>query len=262
MSKLSINDAYYTKPEIAKMCMTQLLRFVPESDKFIEPSAGCGSFANLIECLAFDTHPNGDNVIEKNFFEVSSDVITDSVVFGNPPFGKNASVAIKFFNHAATNGCKIIAFILPRSFKKESVQRKLNRFFHLIHEQEIPRNSFILQGNEWDVPCVFQIWQRSSVERKYERFTPYVFSCSSDIDEADLFVRRVGAKSGMLIAKEFATKSTTYYIKPNVDKKVLEDALISAYPKLREISKNTAGVRSLSVKEIHDCVTEVLHGRS
>ena len=100
------------------------------------------------------------------------------------------------------------------------------------------------------------------MERKYERFTPYVFSCSGDIGEADLFVRRVGAKSGTLIAKEFATKSATYYIRSNIDKKVLESALISAYPKLREMSKNTAGVRSLSVKEIHDCVIEVLHGHS
>ena len=50
---------------------------------------------------------------------------------GNPPFGKNCSLAIKFFNKAA-EFADLIAFIIPRTFKRISIQNKLNLNFSFI----------------------------------------------------------------------------------------------------------------------------------
>ena len=34
----------------------------------------------------------------------------------------------------------VIAFIIPRTFRRHSVQNKLNPFFHLQYDSEIPTN--------------------------------------------------------------------------------------------------------------------------
>ena len=55
------------------------------------------------------------------------------LTIGNPPFGKNSSLAISFFNKAAEFS-DIIAFILPQTFSKDSVKNRLNLSFFLIME--------------------------------------------------------------------------------------------------------------------------------
>lgn len=76
------------------------------------------------------------------------------LVIGNPPFGKVCSIAIKFFNHSA-NWAKIIAFIIPRTFRHASVQNKLNKMFHLTYDEDVLTK-----------PCCFQIWEKN-IERPY-----------------------------------------------------------------------------------------------
>ena len=39
------------------------------------------------------------------------------LIVGNPPYGKNCSTAINFFNHAVTIS-DFIAFIIPKTFRK------------------------------------------------------------------------------------------------------------------------------------------------
>ena len=56
-------------------------------------------------------------------------------VIGNPPFGRQSSLAIKFIRHSA-KFCNTISFILPKSFKKDSMRNKVPLDFHLIHEKE------------------------------------------------------------------------------------------------------------------------------
>ena len=58
-----------------------------------------------------------------------------------------------------------IAFILPKSFKKDSYKRKIPKNYLLKKEIDLDDDSFTLNGNSYRVPCVFQIWERSTDER-------------------------------------------------------------------------------------------------
>jgi len=59
------------------------------------------------------------------------------IVIGNPPFGKNSSLVINFFNKSA-EFADVITFILPKTFKRVSIQNKLNLNFILIYNEDIP----------------------------------------------------------------------------------------------------------------------------
>lgn len=67
--------------------------------------------------FACDIDPQGDGIVKLDFFDFELPYDDRVVVVGNPPFGRNSSLAIRFFNKAAC-GAEIIAFIVPRSFKK------------------------------------------------------------------------------------------------------------------------------------------------
>jgi hypothetical protein len=94
-------------------------------------------------------------------------------VIGNPPFGKNASKAVRFFNQAALFA-RIIAFIVPRSFEKESIINRLNQNFHLIHVSQLPRNSFSFENIVVDVPCSFCVWVSSVIPLHHDDVVPSI----------------------------------------------------------------------------------------
>ena len=48
---------------------------------------------------------------------------------------------------------------------KESIQNKLDLNFHLDRYIELPYNSFLLNGEDYGVNCVFQIWKKKNVKR-------------------------------------------------------------------------------------------------
>ena len=158
-------DRFYTKNEIVQLCLKEI--DLSQYDMIIEPSAGAGAFSsNIHNCLSYDIAPANDNIQQANWFELDkTQFSTNSLVIGNPPFGEQNSLSINFFNEAASF-CKTIAFVLPKSFKKVSVQNRLNLSFHLVKELDLPDNAFLLNGHEYDVPCVFQIWTRHNTMRK------------------------------------------------------------------------------------------------
>lgn len=250
-------DQFFTKPEIAKDCIDLLLKTVPinENFVFIEPSAGEGAFSSQINnCIAIDIDPKKPNTIKADFLLLKKEELTKNlsdsvVVIGNPPFGRISSLAVKFFNHA-TLFADTIAFIVPKTFQKESIKRRLNPYFYLIAEMTIPKKSFIFCGEEHNVPCVFQIWQKKEVPRdlsfKYE--SPYFSFVKKE--NADFALRRVGGKTGAIIWDyESVSPSSHYYIKANG---ITAEAL-ARHLKMIDFSKyinSTVGVRSLSKYEI------------
>ncbi len=168
-------DKYYTKPEIASKLTDVLLSALksqdlpPGFDLVIEPAAGNGSFLEPFQALgnpvvALDIAPEHPSIETQDFLTFRNEA--PSVYAGNPPFGHASHLAIKFFNHAAANGAVVIAFVLPRTFRKVSVQNRLDRRFHLISDQDLPSNAFLFQGQEHDVPSIFQVWIRRNQERQ------------------------------------------------------------------------------------------------
>lgn len=257
ISKAKKLDQFYTSPKIAKTCLDWLYEKVPGVKRglFIEPSAGTGNFSNLLKNVkAFDIHPKSEGILKKDFLKTSKKNLdtnpSKTCVIGNPPFGKNSSLAIKFFNHASLFA-DTIAFIVPRTFKKESVHQKLNNQFWLVFSKDLPKNSFIFQDSAYDVPCCFQIWiKKDKVRRKKSIESSNLFDFVKK-DQADIAVRRVGGRTGKAILDpSLCSESSHYFLKikePNLSKNRLFD-LINSLDFQKE-ANSTAGVRSISKQE-------------
>jgi hypothetical protein len=110
----------------------------------------------LTNYIALDIKPEGDNIVEQDFLTFSSDY-TNYITIGNPPFGNRSSLAIDFFNKAATIS-EVIAFIVPVSFMKWNVQKNLDNNFALIDYLYLEPESFTSNDEPYSVRTVFQVW--------------------------------------------------------------------------------------------------------
>ena len=64
-----------------------------------------------------------------------------SVVIGNPPYGKNSSLAVKFLNKASELS-DTVHMILPRTFRKPSVINRINPNLHLVSDKDVDDSAF------------------------------------------------------------------------------------------------------------------------
>jgi len=180
-------DKFYTKKEVVKKCLS-LLNF-NKYDVIVEPSAGSGAFLDLLpknKTIALDIEPDIPSIIKMDFFDTSPLNKYKYLVIGNPPFGKNSSLAKRFFNHAATFA-DTIAFIVPRTFRKASTINQLCLDFHQTHEIFLSKEAFELpDGTSYVVPSIFQIWERKKTKRQKEilplTHKDFVFLTTEDYD--------------------------------------------------------------------------------
>lgn len=252
-------DQFYTKPLVAKHCYDVLnQKFYLKHYVLLEPSAGSGSFSSLFHknSIALDLDPKESHIKQQDFLLLDTNELRQKNVFviGNPPFGKNSSLAIKFFNKSA-EFANFIAFILPKTFKKESVINKLEPYFHLVEEMDLPKNSFVFDGEDYDVPCVFQIWKKRYFKRdKVTSSRESKFFTFVKKNDADFAIRRVGGLAGKVIENfENYKEPSHYYIKVNtqeISRNDLINKLKSIYPELQKIAKYSAGNPSLSKGEL------------
>lgn len=216
-------DQFYTTPEVAMVCVNAFLAYVRyEPDKqeytFIEPSAGTGSFFNILPDpkigIDIAPAPNTNGILKENFLEwIPTHITNNIVVIGNPPFGKNSSTAVKFINHAA-KFAKHVAFILPRTFEKESIKEKISRDMHLTISVALNANSFIYNGSAYSVPVVFQVWSRSSKLRETVARGPLThsdFAFVKNPNDANFAFQRVGARAGMVSVDGLRKSAQSHY---------------------------------------------------
>ena len=155
-------DQFYTNPEIAKNLYSIIGNYIPidEYDWFLEPSAGRGSFLNQMpgdKRIGLDLDPQHPEVIFQDFLEYEHKHEGRTLVVGNPPFGMKSKLAVEFFNRCATFA-DTICFIVPMTWEKYRVQKKLDLRYKLIYSEQIPEKSFIRSDKPHNVNCLFQIW--------------------------------------------------------------------------------------------------------
>jgi len=188
MSSKSL-DKFYTNPLIAKNLLKDLIDnlkliidpTILETSLWIEPSVGNGAFyyatSDLqIKPAQFDLididekrtriSPNNSNVneLDSSFLDYWPRLhknITNTVCIGNPPFGKNSGLAVKFVNHAV-KFCDIIAFILPDTFRKCSILNRVDKRLLLHHITILPENSFVFEGNAIHVPTSWFVFIKNT----------------------------------------------------------------------------------------------------
>lgn len=231
--------------------------------RFLEPAGGEGAFVDAIvnevpgvRVEGCDIDPKHDLLARGDFMSLYQTPQTARwVVYGNPPFGKNATLAVRFFNHAA-RFADTIAFIVPRTFEKASLKNRLDKKFELALEIAIDPRSFHFNGEKVAVPCVFQIWERLPGDVVREKITTSTshpdFRFQKTPGGAAFAFQRVGVQAGRtksLDAKHLSPPSH-YFIVPNegVDAEAVRQALDSI--DWAPIKHRTAGNPSISKGEL------------
>jgi len=252
-------DKYYTSEEVVIKCMKEIekhLDIEAANDLCIEPSAGNGAFISRIDklfnnALFYDIEPDHLEIKKQDFISLNIDIsnFRKVHVLGNPPFGRQSTMAIKFIKKAC-EFADSVSFILPKSFKKESMQKHFPLNFYLIHEWDIPFNSFIVDGKPHDVPCVFQIWEyRKEPRDPIEKLSPKGYKFVKQTENPDLSFRRVGFKAGEISSDtENKSHQSHYFIKLEDD---INETKMKELKNINFKSKdNTVGARSISKQEL------------
>lgn len=278
-------DQFFTKPELAIECVeflkTTLKCSISEFDLVLEPSCGDYAFVNALRASV--------DVLKLKFFDIDAidkvhraNFLTDAVVpreysglcltIGNPPFGKSASTAVAFFNRAAEfSAC--IAFIVPRTFSKDSIHRRLNHLFFLVFEHVLEKDSFLFQNKSYSVPCVFQVWVhakyatrliidelRGDICDESIREPPVKLTKTPEFtfvkrpNDPDIAIRRVGVHAGRIFEGDISQHSeqSHFFIQINDKRRKTEviDKLKSLELEKTESKFQTAGNPSISKAEL------------
>jgi predicted RNA methylase len=269
-------DQFYTSPTVAASCIALILKHVPHANKcvWVEPSAGNGSFLHnvppLINKIGIDLDPKSPDILKHDYLEWSPATTgttdtTPMLVFGNPPFGRQSSLAKAFIAKSCTFA-DAIAFILPKSFTKPSMFNAFDLKFHCVHSAELSVNSFVLNSAPYDVPCVFQIWQKKTVNRPMEVAIPPIgfqyikVKVDDSSSEHHVAFRRVGGHAG----KCFVNDGTTSYNAQSHHFLKFDDAcmpfigIIVEKINAHTFPSNTVGPRSLSKSEINTVLNDIV----
>jgi len=249
-------DQFYTNPEYAKAFVDAISKFVnlDTFDLMLEPSAGDGSFFSLLDPtkrIGVDLDPKCAGVEKHDFLTWQPPAGKKIIAIGNPPFGKNASLAVKFFNKSA-KFCEAICFVIPKTFRKASVENRLNKHFHKIYDVDAPPNSFIFNGKPYDVWCCAQIWVKMEAARDVvEQLRFCQLRDWFEIVEpefSDFAIQRVGGGAGTVKTKMFKqfSKASHFFIKTH------HPAVLPVFEKLKvdSVKFNTAGNPSISASEL------------
>ena len=106
-------DKYYTKEAVVETCLSLIKKHlnIEKNDLCIEPSAGNGSFISSIKLeftnyIFYDLEPENTEIIKQDYLQGSYDALNSKFnnihIIGNPPFGRQSSLAIKFIkNHVS-----------------------------------------------------------------------------------------------------------------------------------------------------------------
>jgi len=170
-------DQFFTPIETVKRCFEIFTDIIDKynekiSDfKFIEPSAGNGSFLEILprDTIALDIEPQNKLIIEYDYLDWYPKENCNYVVFGNPPFGLRGHRALKFINHSS-KFADYVAFIVSQNFYSDGKgsPRKRVKGLNLIYSKEIDSKFYEPNGNIIKINTIFQIWSKHHYNDIYD----------------------------------------------------------------------------------------------
>jgi predicted RNA methylase len=266
-TRVTGKEQYYTPPHLAEQLMKQLKNLVTDfgARVVVEPAGGTGSFVEAAEragaarVLSLDIEPKHVRVKPGDYLETDIDA-RNSITVSNPPFGRNNSLSIPFFNRAAEHS-EYIAFIVPRSWRKWSVMNRLDSRFHLIHDEDIRVDYVDASGTPLSqrkiLATCFQVWQRRDEPRAAVRVTDHGFVTKTTPELADVSLTVFGFGCGT-VKTEFARvpNTTQMFLKLN-HPKALEALLAVDFSRF---FNNTAYTPALALPEIRLLLNEYITG--
>jgi predicted RNA methylase len=266
-TRVTGKEQYYTPRPLALELVEKIETVLgPLAGKTIlEPAGGTGAFieaalgAGVTKVISFDIEPLHELVQEGNFLEQElhqSNLITIS----NPPFGRNNSLSIPFFNHAAPIS-DAICFIVPRSWRKWSVTNRLNLQFELVLDIDLELDYVNAEGlplsNKTHLATCFQIWTKTANTRKIIKVEDKGIVEKVSPDQADVSLTIFGYGCGKVKTDfEPVANTTQMFLKLKHPQALvaLESVDYSRF------FKNTAYTEALSLQEINYLLNEHIYG--
>lgn len=266
-TRVTGKEQFYTPVDTARIILEQVRELVPNLDSrhLLEPAGGTGAFIEaareigIKKITSVDIEPLHPKVRLGSFLDLELPQ-NDYITISNPPFGRNNSLSIPFFNHAAPHS-ELIVFIVPRSWRKWSVINKLDRNFQLVRDLDLSVNYVDELGYEINAKdrlrtCV-QFWARTSTPRPLIQVQDMNVISKVSPAEADVALTIFGYNCGTVNENFARVKNTTQmYLKLN-HPKVLS-ALKTA--NFKQFYLNTATTEALSIAEINYALNEVIFG--
>lgn len=266
-TRVTGKEQFYTPPAIAEGIVANVKKRVGNLSSFtlLEPAGGTGSFIDaakshgLTKVISFDIEPHHKKIVLGDF--LAQDISrTGLLTVSNPPFGRNNSLSIPFFNKAAQIS-DLIVFIVPRSWRKWSVQNRLNQNFHLVRDDDLAINYVDVNGEDSHAKdrlrtCV-QYWERRDTIRPLIKVQDMGLIERTTPELADAALTMFGYNCGSLTTDFERRKITTrMYLKfthPKA-KKAIENSDFSKF------YLNTAYTEALSLPEINYVLNEYIFG--
>jgi len=260
-------EQYYTPTALARELVVELKQLIPDFQKrsFLEPAGGNGSFIEAllsqgaVSIQSVDTHPLHPAVKKKDFltFQTKSH---DLVTVSNPPFGRNNALSIPFFNHSAQFSTHI-AFLVPRSWRKWSVQNRLEQNFHLVYDRDVDliyvnsKGEPLAKSNE--LRTCFQVWERRNDLREKFVVPDNGFLKKVSPAEADVALKVFGYGCGQVL-EEFPKTGNTTLMFLSLSKGITASLLREL--DFQRFINNTAYTQALSFQEINYLLNEKILG--
>lgn len=231
----------------------------------LEPAGGTGSFIEAVKSrdakkvISFDIEPLFDDVLLGDFLDQQ---ITETglITISNPPFGRNNSLSIPFFNHAAKLS-DAICFIVPRSWRKWSVTNRLDLSFELVFDKDLDIDYVDADGDliseKNRLATCFQIWKRTDSQRSPVRVKDMSVVEKVSPEFADVSLTVFGYGCGK-VREEFERV-------PNTTQLFLKLNHPGALAALKTVDysrffKSTAYTEALSFQEINFLLNEKIFG--
>jgi hypothetical protein len=266
-TRVTGKEQFYTPLPLAHKLVSDVEKVLGslQGKTVLEPAGGTGSFveAALVkgakEVISFDIEPLHEKVLLGSFLDqelTKQNLITIS----NPPFGRNNSLSIPFFNHAARVS-DAICFIVPRSWRKWSVTNRLDLNFELVSDQDLDidymDSSGELISDKSRLATCFQIWKKTKTPRVPVKITDMGVIQKVSPELADVSMTIFGYGCGSI--KEVFERV------PNTTQLFLKLNHPQALAALRSVDfskffKSTAYTEALSIQEINYLLNEQIYG--
>jgi predicted RNA methylase len=266
-TRVTGKEQYYTPKPLALELVAQIEKALgPLAGKSVlEPAGGTGAFIAAVQAkgvtsvISFDIEPLHELVSVGDFLEQEIKE-KNLITISNPPFGRNNSLSIPFFNHAAKVS-DAICFIVPRSWRKWSVTNRLDLGFELALDLDIEIDYVDAVGsplsNKNHLATCFQIWKKADTPRGLVRVTNKGIIEKVSPEQADVSLTIFGYGCGKVKTQfEPVANTTQMFLKLNHPRALaaLESVDYSKF------FKNTAYTEALSLQEINYLLNEEIYG--
>lgn len=266
-TRVTGKEQFYTPSDLAHTLVEYVEKTVGTiaGRTILEPAGGTGSFIDAVKArgakkvISFDIEPLFDEVLLGDFLEQQV-IETGLITISNPPFGRNNSLSIPFFNHAAKFS-DAICFIVPRSWRKWSVTNRLDLSFELVFDKDLDIDYVDADGDliseKNRLATCFQIWKRTDSQRSPVRIKDMSVVEKVSPELADVSLTVFGYGCGK-VREEFEKV-------PNTTQLFLKLNHPGALAALKTVDysrffKSTAYTEALSFQEINYLLNEEIFG--